>query len=120
MAKRYSTWKNYKREKKKFAPIRVGDRFNILTVIEIQPQKKSGYPAVIVCRCECSVLVKTHAATLRKGFIGACERCARVEKKRAHVERPTSAHADLPQRPKWEWVGDEESLIAEAKKHDAK
>lgn len=124
MAKRYSSWKNYKREKKKqFVPIRVGDRFRMLTMSEILPQKKgSGYPAVIVCRCECSVLVKTHAATLRKGFIRACECCARLEKKLARVERQTSAHVDpaeLPKREPWAYAGDEESLIAAQEKKDA-
>jgi hypothetical protein len=118
-----SPWKHYKREKKKLAPIQVRDRFHRLVVIEIQPQKKgTGDAAVIVCRCECSRIVKTHAATLRKGFIGACELDTALEKRMAkeiadalEVERLTSPHvnpSELPKREPWSYSGDEAALIA--------
>src|SRR5579862_69378 len=128
MAKRYSTWKNYKRTRKKFVPIHVGDRFRKLTVIEVQPQKKGKY-AVIVCKCECSHVIKTSSQSLRKGFILACDACTVFDRKYAkeiaaakELERRTRLHIDpseLPKREPWRWIGDEDSLIQEQEKQDA-
>ena len=119
------------RKKKPLPPIQVDDTFHRLTVVEIRHGKKgSGDSAVIVCRCECSRVIKTRPQSLRKGFVTACAADMELERKYAkeivaakEVERRTSPHVDpaeLPQRPKWEFAGAEDELIALQEKQDAK
>jgi hypothetical protein len=129
MAKVYSGFKHYTsqqyKNRKQYHPIEVGEKFSRLTVIEVQPRKNGEY-SVVVCRCECSHIVKTSSQSLRKGFVTACDADMALEKKYAReievakeVERLTSAHVDpaeLPQRPKWEFAGAEDELIAKAEK----
>lgn len=132
MAKTYSVgFKRYKKKPKKLRPpIQIGDRFHRLTVIEIHPGVKgTGDAAVILCRCECSHLVKTHAATLRKGFITACPADMALEKKYVReieaakeVERQCSPHVDpseLPKREHWEFQGAEDELAAAQEQDDS-
>jgi hypothetical protein len=125
-----SPWKKYDSQKyrKPLPPIQVGDKFHRLTVIEILPRNVQGDPAVHVCRCECDSdqVIKTSSQSLRKGFVRSCKLCAALEKKMAReieaakeVERLTSPHVDpaeLPARPRWEFQGAEDELIAEAEK----
>lgn len=123
--KRYDSQKH----KKKFPELRINDHFKRLTVIEILPAGKGVSQLTVVCRCECSHLVKTYVQSLRKGFVTACESCMALEKKLAReieaakeVERLTSHHVDpeeLPKRPKWEFAGAEDELIAIQEKQDA-
>jgi hypothetical protein len=125
MARIYgAAFKKYNSDRKKYTPIKTGEKFHRLTVLEILPVV-NGSPAVHICRCECSVVIKTSGQQLRKGFIVACKACTKLEKKLApaiaaakEAERLTSRHAipeeELPQRPKWEFAGHEDELIAEA------
>ena len=119
MARSSSGWKHYQKRTKKYVPIRLGEKFHRLMVIEIRPQKKgSGSPAKVVCRCECSHLVETNAASLRKGYVRACAADTVLEKRLAkqiaaarEVERLTSPHVpaeELPKRESWQWAGKEE------------
>jgi hypothetical protein len=123
-------WKHYPKKKKKFVPIHVGEKFHKLTVIEVRPSKKgSGAPAKIICLCECSCLVETNAASLRKGYVLACEADTKLERKYAkeiaaarEVQRLTSPHVDpseLPKREPWTWGGREDELAADQEKQDA-
>lgn len=130
MARRYSSvWqpKHYGK-KKPLPPIQIGDKFHRLTVIEIRLKKDFGNTREIVCRCECSALVTTSPQSLRKGFVIACEADMVLERKYAKeiaitkaVERQCSPHVDsseLPQRPKWEFAGAEDELIASQEKEN--
>jgi len=117
MAKPYSAFRHYAKKKPQ-PPIQVGDKFHRLTVVEILPAAKDSGTKIHVCRCECSVVLKTSAQSLRKGYVSACKACTALEKKLAgaiaaakEMERLTSARADpaeLPNRPKWEYVPPEE------------
>ena len=116
MARRYSGFKHYgsQNHHKKYPPVQVGDKFHRLTVIEVLPVAKSVSQVTVVCRCECSRLVKTYVQLLHKKFVTACPLDMALEKKLAReieaareVERLTSPHVDpseLPERPKWEYV----------------
>lgn len=131
MARSSSGWKHYDSQKKrrKFPPVQVGDKFHRLTVVEILPKVKSVGQLTVVCRCECSHLVKTYVQSLRKGFVTACDADMALEKKLAReiaaakeVERLMSPHVDpgeLPSRPKWEFEGAEDELIEIQEKQDA-
>ena len=128
MAKRYSSgFKHYESQKHKrklLPPIQIGDKFHHLTVISITVKGVSQL--TVVCRCECSRLVKTYGQSVRKGLVTACEACMVLEKRKIEtakeVKRLTSVHVDpseLPKREPWSHAGDEASLIAEAEKQDA-
>jgi hypothetical protein len=132
MAKRYSSvLPHYESQKHKtLPPIQVGDKFHRLTVIEVTKAAASGKGQLtVVCKCECGHIVKTYGQNLRKKFVTACEADMALEKRMAReiaaakeVERLTSPHVDpseLPQRPKWEFQGDEDSLIAAQEQQDA-
>ena len=110
-----SPWKHYGSTHKALPPIQVGDKFARLSVIKVTKAAASGKGQLtVVCRCECSNLVKTYGQSVRKGFVTGCEECMALEKKYAReieaareVERLTSPHGDpveLPKRPKWEYV----------------
>lgn len=63
--------------KKRSGPIRVGDRFGRLVVVE-RAENGPGGKVRIICRCDCGKVVEVFGSSLRSGRCKSCG-CLRSE-----------------------------------------